>query len=127
MENPNEFNYTYAPVSDKERREVEAIKNRYEPKAEKSDKLKRLKSLDERVKNIPTALSLVLGIVGTLIFGAGMSFVLEFELYILGIIISAVAIVPIALAYPVFTKCQTRLMKKYRDEIIRLSNELLDE
>lgn len=127
MENPNEFNYTYAPMSDKERREVETIKNRYEPRVEKSDKLKRLKSLDDKVKNTPSIISLIFGIVGILIFGTGLSLVLEFELIFLGIIIAAVGIIPIALAYPVFTKCQARLMEKYRDEIIRLSNELLDE
>lgn len=127
MENPNEFNYTYAPISDKHRREVEAIKNRYEPKEEKSDKLKRLKTLDDKVKNTPTMLSLILGIVGTIIFGTGLSLVLEFEMIFLGVIVAAVGIAPIALAYPVFTKCQTRLKKKYSEEIIRLSNELLGE
>ncbi len=127
MDGQNEFNYTYTPINEKELKEVEAIRNRYVQDAPRCEKLKRLKALDDRVRGIPTAISLVFGIVGTLIFGTGMSLVLEFQMYILGIIIAAVSIIPIALAYPMFNHFSRKLREKHSEEIIRLSDELLDE
>ncbi len=125
MENKdNQFQYTYVAPTDKERREIERIREYYRPEREESDFI-RLTKLDKRVRSIPTCAALTLGTIGTLIFGSGLAMVLEWELLTLGIAVSALGIVPVALAYPAYTFFVKRMKKKYGDEILQLLDKLL--
>ena len=125
MEN-KEFNYTYTAPSESERKEIAGIRKRYETPPQES-KLERLRRLDARVKRSANTAALTVGVVGCLIFGAGMAFALELQQLILGIILSVIGIVPIALAYPLHNLVLKRNKKKYGEEILKLTEELLNE
>lgn len=122
-----EFNYTYKALSDSERREIESIRNQYEPPKTVEGKLQRLRRLNSYVNNSATIISLVLGICGTLIFGTGLALVLEWGLMLLGIIVAIISLPLIIIAYPIYKIVLKRNKKKYGPEILRLSEELLNE
>lgn len=62
-----------------------------------------------------------------LLFGAGMSLSLSFSRYAAGIVLSLVGILPMAAAMPLYKFVLGRGRKKYGEEILRLSEELLNE
>ena len=119
-----EFNYT-APT-DAEKREIESIRRNYVDTPESvGDVLQRLRYLDNKVKNPPVMWGLVLGILGIMIFGLGLSMILEWRIIFWGVLVSLLGIVPIALAYPVYKKVYDKGKTKYKDEILELSEKLL--
>lgn len=124
----NKFNYTYSAPTDLEKREIDSIRRQYEPKSEKELKLERLRSLDNRIRAIPQIFALVLGTLGILIFGLGLTMILLSWTHIaLGILVMLVGVPPIALAYPVHNYFYKKYRDKYGEEILRLSDELLSE
>ncbi len=123
----DKFKFTYSAPTDEERREIESIKRRYETKGFEESKLDRLRSLDRRVKKIPLIVALTLGIVGTLIFGLGLTMILEWDLIVWGVLISVVGLVPITLAYPLHSITFRKNKERFSDEILRLSQELLND
>ncbi len=119
------FDYSYVVPTSDERREIEGIRKQY-LQGDKEDKLVRLRKLDQKVKNGALILSLVLGICGTLIFGLGLTTVLEWDKLLLGICIMIVGAIPAALAYPIYLKKFAHGKNKYGAEILRISDELLN-
>ncbi len=83
--------------------------------------------MDGRVKNAATAWGLSIGIVGCLIFGLGMAMVLEWTLVLDGVLCGVGGGVLTALAMPIYKWVLRRNKKKYGEEILRLSEELLHE
>lgn len=71
--------------------------------------------------------ALSLGILGLLSFGLGLSMVMEWRMLLGGIIISLASVVLMVLAYPVHEAILRRNKAKYRDQILKLSEELLHE
>lgn len=65
----DKFEYSY---SSKEQEEVRKIREKYMPKEE--DKLARLQKLDNAVANKATVVSIMIGVIGALVMGTGMSF-----------------------------------------------------
>lgn len=127
MKTKNDFEFNYSAPSNEERKEIESIRNSYLPQSSSADsKLQELRKLDSKVKNIPTTIALVVGIVGTLIFGLGMTMVLEWSITAWGIIVSGIGTVPIILANPLFKIFKGKLKKKYSAQILKLSEELLE-
>lgn len=124
--NDEKFTYDYTAPTKDERREIEDIKRRYGGGTKRQGKMERLRYLDSKVKTMPTVLGLSLGIVGTLLFGLGLTMVLEWGVMVGGIALMAVACLPIAAAYPVYGVVYARNKSKYGDEILRLSDELLN-
>ncbi len=124
MEN-KEFNYTYTAPTECERREIEGIRKQYQAPEKSMSKIERLRALDARVKNTANVIALVVGIVGTLIFGVGLCLVLEWSQIVWGIVVATIGAIPIALAYPLYTAVLKVGKKKYGEEILRLSEELL--
>ena len=122
-----EFNYTYKAPTEEERREIESIKRQYEEPKTQEGKLERLRKLNNYVNGQATALALVSGILGLLIFGLGLTMVLEWSLLIWGIVVMVVGIPPMVVAYPLYNKILKRNKERYGKEILRLSEELLSE
>lgn len=122
----NKFNFTYSAPTKTEREQIEDIRKDYLPKSDSVTKLDRLKKLDGFVKNTPMIIALTIGIVGILIFGLGLTMILEWNQMVWGIIISTISLVPMGFAYPVFWRVKTRLTAKHKDEILSLSEELLN-
>jgi len=125
-EEQNKFMYNYSAPTEEERKEVESLRGWY-AEEKQPDKLAQLKKLDDKVKRPPEALALSLGVIGTLIFGGGMAMILEAGLPIWGTLVALVGVVPLILAYPLYKRLLKKLKNKYRDEILRLSNEILHE
>ena len=123
----NQFNYTYVALTEEEKKEIASIRKQYAPQEKTETKMERLRKLDARVKNVPTAVALALGIIGLLVFGLGMTTVLEWLMPVLGVAICIVGAVPMGLAYPVYNGLLKWGKKKYGDEILQLSEELLEE
>ena len=126
-EQKNKFCYTDSAPTETERREIESIRKEYMVSEVREDKLERLRKLNARVKNISVSIAVSLGIFGSLLFGFGMSLSLVWENYVIGILVSAVGIIPIVLAHPVYNAVLKRCKAKYGEEILRLSEELLNE
>ena len=128
MKQKNDFEFNYSAPSSEERKEIESIRNSYLAKSSSVDnKLETLRKLDSKVKNTPTMIALIIGIVGTLIFGLGMTMVLEWNLAIWGVVVGTVGAVPISMAYPVFKLTHKKLKNKYSSQILKLSEELLGD
>ena len=121
----NKFNFSYSAPTEEERKEINDIKNRYTPLSETEQKLKRLRKLDATVKNYPTVWGLVLGVLSCLVFGLGLTCVLEWKLLTVGIIIAIVGGFGMAITYPVYKLVLNRYKNKYGKEILKLSDELL--
>lgn len=123
----NKFVYNYSAPTEDERREIEGIRKQYGGEQVKKDSLSRLRELDKRVKNPPLILSIILGGVGVLVFGTGLTMILEWSLYVWGILVMVVGIVPVSIAYPLRKRLVKRNKERYGDEILKLSGELLNE
>lgn len=122
------FEYKYSSPSKEERREIEFIKKQYEkPVSKEKTKLDRLRELDFKVKETPVIVSLALGIVGLLVFGVGLTMILEWNLLFWGVVVMVVGCVPMGFAYYSHNKLYTKLKNKYSEEILNLSRELLNE
>lgn len=121
------FNYTYTAPTEAERREIESIRNAYLPQGEETNKLKRLISLDKKVNNTAKAIAISIGVVGLLIFGLGMSMVMEWAIYVWGVVVALVGCAVMAVAYPVMRLTLSKLKQKYGKEILQLSEELLND
>ena len=127
MENKEGFSFTY---SAQQQKEIEAIRKKYLPREE--NKMDRLRALHAIPTQKAQMAALVIGVLGTLILGTGMSLAMtDFGAalgtlaMVIGIPVGIVGMVLVALAYPV----DNRVLKKQREriapEILRLTDELL--
>ena len=123
----NQFNFKYTAPTEEERKEIDSIRRQYAPQEKTETKLERLRRLDGLVKNTAIIWSLVLGVVGTLVFGLGLTMILEWSIWLWGIVLMVIGSVPMAIAYPVYKFSLNKGKAKYGDEILRLSEELLNE
>ena len=123
----NQFNFKYTAPTEEERREIDSIRRQYSPSEQAESKIERLRRLDAKVKNTAIIWGLVLGVVGLLIFGLGLTMVLEWSIWFWGITLMVIGSVPIALAYPTYLKVLQKYKNRYGKEILQLSEELLNE
>lgn len=120
------FKYGYNAPTKEERREIEDVRRRYR-ESEEQNGLERLRKLDAAVKNPPVVWGLTLGIIGVLIFGTGLTMVLEWSMLLCGVVVMFSGCVLMAAAYPVYNVVYASKKKKYSEEILKLSDELLGE
>lgn len=116
------FHYTY---SAKQQEEVWNIRKKYVPPEE--DKMEQLRRLDRSVTQKATVRALIVGCVGALLLGVGMSCTLVWAgaWFVPGIAIGCVGIAAVCCAYPVYTRSTKRERAKLAPEILRLTDELL--
>ena len=122
-----EFNYTYSAPTAEEKRDILKIQRQYLPneKQDKEGKLIQLKKLDNVVKAPAKAVSIVMGIIGFLCFGLGMSMALEWQIVLWGALVGVVGLVLMGFAYPVHNKILAKRKEKYAEQILELSQNLL--
>ena len=123
----NQFNFKYTAPTEEERREIDNIRRQYISKEKTETKIERLRRLDALVKNTAVIWSLVLGVFGCLIFGLGLTMILEWNIYFWGIALMVIGSAPMAVAYPVYKALLQKYKNRYGEEIVRLSEELLNE
>jgi hypothetical protein len=125
MEQNRKYNHTYTAQNVDERKEVERIRNAYISPEE--DKLEQLRRLNAKVYQQGIIASMSVGIIGTLILGVGMTCVLVWEQMVLGIIVGVVGLAVLGIAYPLNNKLVNKRKAELGPEIIKLSNEILNE
>lgn len=118
----NNFSYTY---SAKEQAELKKIREKYAPATE--DKMELLRRLDAGVTKKGTMWSIIIGVIGTIVMGSGMSLCMvgPSEYFILGIVLGFIGMVPVILAYPIYTHITKKEREKIAPEITKLTDELL--
>ena len=130
MENKEGFEFTY---SAKEQEEIKRIRKKYAAPAEEEDKMAQLRRLDASVYSKATTAALVIGVIGALVMGLGMSIVMTdigaalgtILAMIVGVGIGVIGIVLICLAYPMYIRTLKKEREKIAPEIIRLTDELM--
>ena len=130
MEKKDGFEFTY---SAKEQAEVKKIRAKYAAPTTQEDKMTQLRRLDAGVYSKATTAALVIGIIGALIMGLGMSIVMTdigaalgtILAMIVGVGIGVIGIVLICLAYPMYIRTLKKEREKIAPEILRLTDELM--
>lgn len=112
---------------------VQKIRTEYSVKQD--TKLDALKALDWKVKSPAVKLAVTVGIVASLVMGAGMSLVMTDigsmigveEPMLPGVIIGIVGLLLAIINYPVYKKLLASRRKKYAPKIIELSESILKD
>ena len=122
MEKDTTFEYTY---SSERQKEIEAIRRKYEPKAE--DKMEQLRKLDRDTEKPGTIAAVVIGLIGLLVFGAGLSLAMVWKdtMLVVGSFVGLVGMILIALALPTYKIITKKQREKMAPQILALSEELL--
>lgn len=128
----NGFSYTY---SAREQAELKRIRDKYTPPTETEDKMTRLRRLDAGVTKTAQSVAILIGVIGALTLGSGMSLIMTdlaeiLGLYkdaavVIGIAVGIVGGVLISLAYPIYNAIVKAKRKKLAPEILRLTDELM--
>ena len=124
------FSYVY---SAEEQDEIRKIRKKYEFREE--DPMSKIRKLDNSVTQKATAISLVFGIIGVLIMGSGMSFIMT-DLgsiigmngnvtWILGMITGVMGLILVSLAYPMYNNVLKKEREKVASEILELTEGLM--
>lgn len=127
MEQNKRFEMTY---SAEQQEEIRSIREKYVP--QKPDKMQQLRALDAGAERKATTYAIIVGVIGALILGAGMSLVMtDFGAALgrlsmpVGIAIGVVGLVLVALAYPLYARTLQKEREKIAPEILRLTDELM--
>ena len=120
--NQNGFQYTY---SAKEQAEIKNIRSKYIPKEE--NKMEQLQRLDASATQKATMYAIIVGVIGALILGAGMSCCLVWTdaLLIPGIVIGVIGMAVLAVAWPLYNRTLKKERERIAPEILRLTDELM--
>ena len=118
------FEYTYSAP---QQSEVQKIREKYLPK--EVTKMDQLRAMDAGVTKRGTAVSLVHGILYSLILGLGMSCCMVWtgRLFLPGIVIGCIGLAGVAATYPIYNHIVKQDREKIAPEILRLSEELIRE
>ena len=112
---------------------IQKIRTQYTEK-EHTD-LDELKKLDKKVKRPATVFAYVFGILGAIVMGSGMSLVMTDLAATLGltapmtsgIAIGVIGMVMVLVNYPIYKGILGSRRKKYADEIIVLSDKIMNK
>lgn len=112
------------------RKYIESIKDEYTEKD--TTKLEKLKKLDRMVKTIPMVFAYSFGSIAALIFGLGLCLAMKVivgttTFMIVGIFVGVAGLALMSITAPIYFKMLNSRKKKYSSEILKLSNELLNE
>ena len=134
MDNNEKETFIYK-YSAKEQAEIQNIRKKYVAPEKQEDKMEQLRRLDAKVYSKASISALVVGIIGALIMGFGMSLCMtEFSeilgshrdmAMLIGVVVGLIGIVLVCLAYPIYNRTIKNEREKIAPEIIRLTDELL--
>ena len=116
------FQYTY---SAKEQEELKRIRAKYIPQEE--NKMELLRRLDAQVTQKATMYAIIVGVIGALILGLGMSCCMVWadSVFVLGIIVGVLGMAIIALAYPLYNRTLQKERARIAPEVLRLTEDLM--
>lgn len=115
------FEYTYSAPRQSE---ILQIREKYLPR--EVTKLDQLRALDESVTKRGIFVSLLHGVLYSLLLGIGMSccMVWSGKLFVPGIIIGSIGLAGVAMTYPVYNCIVKQDRKKITPEILRLTEDI---
>lgn len=116
------FQYTYSAT---EQEELKRIRSKYLPKEE--NKMETLRRLDAQAAQKATLASIIIGVIGALVLGLGMSCCMVWAgvWFVPGIGIGVIGIVLVSLAYPIYARTLKKERAHIAPEILRLTDELM--
>ena len=116
------FQYTY---SAKEQAKIKEIRSKYTSKEE--NKMEQLQRLDASATQKATVYAIIVGVIGSLILGMGMSCCMVWTdaLLIPGIVIGIIGMAVLAVAYPLYNRTLKKERERIAPEILRLTDELM--
>ena len=116
------FQYTY---SAKEQDELKRIRNKYLPKEE--NKMELLRRMDAQVTQKATMHAIIVGVIGALVLGMGMSCCLVWadSVFVLGIVVGMIGMGVLALAYPIYIRTIKKERERITPEVLRLTEDLM--
>lgn len=130
MQQKEGFSFTY---SAKEQEELRKIRQKYQPQEE--DKMEQLRRMDARVTKKASVVSILLGTLGALVLGTGMSVIMteignflgisETAQLVVGIILGVAGLVILGLACPIYYRMLKKEREKIAPEILKLTEELM--
>jgi len=110
-----------------EKEYVRNIKKNYEEKEDSN--LIKLKKLDMKAKLPSIIFGYTFGIIGALTLGFGMSIIfgsILSNMLVLGYIFGVLGLLLISINYPIYKSIYNKSKNKYRNDIIELSNAILE-
>lgn len=121
-DNNNTFHFVY---SASQQEEIRKIREKYIVREE--DKMERLRQLDESTTKVGSMVSIIVGVMSSLIFGIGMCccMALNVKLFFLGIILGIIGLCGAVVAYPLYFYITEKQQQKMASEIIKLADELM--
>ncbi|MCM1167873.1 MAG: hypothetical protein NC299_17490 [Lachnospiraceae bacterium] len=121
-EQQEKFTYNY---SAKQQQELERIREKYAPKDKTEDKMEQIRRLDESTTKPGTVISILAGVIGTLLLGIGMCCTMVWtDMFVLGVVIGIVGIAVVAMAYPLYSHITKKQREKIAPTILQLTDEL---
>ncbi|MCM1375192.1 MAG: hypothetical protein NC305_05035 [Lachnospiraceae bacterium] len=114
----NEFNPAKSDLA-----RAEAIRRQYMERG--VSKIDQLRALHDKVKAPGTIVSFIVGIFGTLIMGAGMANVMVWSNMENGLFLSIPGLAMLLLAYPLYSGITGKRKRKYAQQIMALSDEIM--
>jgi len=111
---------------------VQKIRTQYTEK--EHSRLDVLKELDAKVKRLANVFSYIFGGIGVIVMGSGMSLVMSDigdilgmkNPMVFGVIIGVIGMLMAIINYPIHKGILASRRKKYADQIMRLSDEIMD-
>ena len=124
MSNNDKFVFNY---SAKQQKEVDSIREKYIHK--KETKLDEMRKLDQAVTKKATMITIIVGVIATLLLGVGMccTMVWQETMFYPGIVIGIVGIGGIAISVPMYNYLIAQERNKIAEQIIKLSEEFENE
>ena len=110
-------------ASEREQRKAEGIRRQYVSREE--NKMEQLQKLDSKVKLPGKIVGSILGVIGALVMGAGMSLVMVWGNMAMGLALSIPGLAVLLLGFLAYYLITGSRKKKYAAEIMRLSSDVM--
>ncbi len=110
-----------------EAKAIERIRDQYT--AHEVTELEKIRALDKKVKRPASVFAYIFGAIGSLVLGTGMCLAMKVigDMMLPGILIGLAGIAWISLTYPLFKRILQGRKKKYAEQIIALSDSILNQ
>lgn len=117
----NEYNPNSA-----DRVKAETIRRQYVNKD--ANKMDQLQKLDSKVKTPGTVVSFIVGILGALVMGGGMSMIMVSGIVSpLGLVLGIGGMILVLLAYPLYASITNKRKKQFAQQVFDLTNAIISE
>ena len=119
--NNSRFTLDYSAADNNE---AERIMRKYTGAEKQYSDIEKLRMLDRKAETPGQITALTVGIIGTLVMGAGMSLIMVFGNIVPGLILGIFGMGVMLTAYPLYRKITKSSREKVRDEVIALSESI---